>query len=139
MDNKLKILNAYTSWPGRVHDARVLQNSSVFTKAEAEEFFSQDHHIFGDNAYPLRNWRITPFKNFGNLPRQQVKFNQRLLGVRQSVQRAFGHLKGRFRRLRDVPLHNYEDICQLMMTCCVLHNIRVMNEDEIEEYIEDKC
>lgn len=55
------------------------------------------------------------------------------------MQRAFGHLKGRFRRLRDVPLHNYEDICQLMMTCCVLHNIRVMNEDEIEEYIEDKC
>lgn len=137
MDNKLKILNAYTGWPGCVHDARVLRNSSLFTKAEAGELFSQDHHIFGDNAYPLRNWLITPFKNFGNLSRQQVKFNQRLSGVRQTVERAFGHLKGRFRRLRDVPLHNHKDICQLIMACCVLHNICVMNEDEIEEYIEE--
>lgn len=88
MDNKLKILNAYTGWPGCVHDARVLRNSSLFTKAEAGELFSQDHHIFGDNAYPLRNWLIAPFKNFGNLSRQQVKFNQRLSGERQTVERA---------------------------------------------------
>lgn len=70
VDNKLKIVKAYTGWPGCVHDARVLRNSCLFTKAEAGELFSQDHHIFGDNAYPLRNWLITPFKNFRNLSRQ---------------------------------------------------------------------
>ncbi|XP_052097294.1 uncharacterized protein LOC127732254 [Mytilus californianus] len=49
-------------------------NSSVYTKAEAGELFSQNYHIFGDNAYPLRNWLVSPIKNFGNLTRQQIKF-----------------------------------------------------------------
>lgn len=48
-----------------------------------------------------------------------------------------GHLKGRLRRLRDVLLHNHEDICQLIMACCFLLNICVLNEDEIEEYSEE--
>lgn len=68
--------------------------------------------------------------------RQQVKFNQTLSGARQTVERAFGNLKSRFRRLRDVLLHNHEDIYQLIMACCFLHNICVLNEDEIEEYSE---
>lgn len=48
-----------------------------------------------------------------------------------------GHLKGRLRRLRDVLLHNHEDICQLIMACCFFHNICVLNVDEIEEYSEE--
>ncbi|VDI18195.1 Hypothetical predicted protein [Mytilus galloprovincialis] len=136
VDNNMKIINAYTGWPGCVHDARVLRNSSVYIKAEAGELFSQNYHIFGDNAYPLRNWLVTPFKNFGNLTRQQIKFNKRLSGVRQTVERAFGHLKGRFRRLRDVPLHDHKEVCNLIIACCVLHNLCIINEDDVEGYIE---
>ena len=132
----MKIINAYTGWPGCVHDARVLRNSSVYIKAEAAELISQNYHIFGDNAYPLRNWLVTPFKNFGNLTRQQIKFNKRLSGVRQTVERAFGHLKGRFRRLRDVPLHDHKEVCNLIIACCVLHNLCIINEDDVEGYIE---
>lgn len=40
-----------------MHDVRVLRNSSLLTKVEAGELFSQDHYIFGDNAYQLRNWQ----------------------------------------------------------------------------------
>lgn len=43
---------------GCVHTARIFRNSSLFTKAKAWELFSQDHHIFGKNAYPLRNWLL---------------------------------------------------------------------------------
>ncbi|XP_071138718.1 uncharacterized protein [Mytilus edulis] len=136
VDNNMKIINAYTGWPGCVYDARVLRNSSVYIKAEAGELFSQNYHIFGDNAYPLRNWLVTPFKNFGNLTRQQIKFNKRLSGVRQTVERAFGHLKGRFRRLRDVPLHDHKEVCNLIIACCVLHNLCIINEDDVEGYIE---
>lgn len=66
-----------------------------------------------------------------------MKFNKRLSGVRQTVERAFGHLKGRFRRLRDVPLHDHQEICKLIFACCVLHNICVINEDDVEGYIEN--
>ena len=117
-----------------MHESCVTQ---VCLLRQKPELFTPNHHIFGDNAYPLRNWLVTPFKNFGNLTRQQVKFNKRLSGVRQTVERAFGHLKGRFRRLRDVPLHDHQEICKLIFACCVLHNICVINEDDVEGYIEN--
>ena len=72
VDHTLQILNCYTGWPGCVHDARVLRNSGLYQKAENGEMFIQDHFIIGDDAYPLRNWLITPFKNLGNLNRQQL-------------------------------------------------------------------
>ncbi|KAL3856953.1 hypothetical protein ACJMK2_011659 [Sinanodonta woodiana] len=136
VDDQMMITNVYTGWPGCTHDARVLRNSSLFQRAEAGELFLQNHHIFGDSAYPLRNWLITPFKNFGHLTPQQKRFNQRLSSVRVTIERAFGHLKGRFRRLREVPLHNAEEICKLIYAACILHNFCIVHEEDVEEYIQ---
>lgn len=66
MDNNLLIISAYTGWPGCTHDARVLRNSSLYKKAEEGQAVIQNHHILADNAYPLRNWLISPFKNYGH-------------------------------------------------------------------------
>lgn len=135
MDRDMIIINAYTGWPGCVHDARVLRYSSLF--AEAGQLFAQNHHILADNAYPLQNWLITPFKNFGKLTRLQLSFNIRLSSVRQTVERAFGHLKGRFRRLREIPLHNSEDICKRVYTGCILHNMCILHKDDVVNYVEN--
>lgn len=132
----MKILNCYTGWPGCVHDARVLRNSGLYHKAEAGELIIPNFYILGDSAYPLRNWLVTPFKNVGQLTRQQIKFNQRLSSVRQNVERAFGHLKGRFRRLRDVPLHSHREICTLIYSSCVLHNLCIQYNDDIDGFVE---
>ena len=93
--------------------------------------FIQDHFIIGDNANPLRNWLITPFKNLVNLKRQRLKFNKRLSTIRQN-----GHLKGGFRKLRDVPLHDHADICSMIYAACILHNLCVQYNDDVDGYIE---
>jgi hypothetical protein len=136
VDHEMLFTSAYTGWPGCAHDARVLRNSSLYRRAEAGGLFLRDHQIFADSAYPLRNWLVTPFKNFGNLAPQQLRFNRKLSSVRQTVERAFGHLKGRFRHLRDIPLHNHGEICRLVMACCILHNICVLKEDDVEAYMQ---
>jgi hypothetical protein len=131
----MKFTNIFTGWPGCVHDARVLRNSSLYREAEAGNLVLHDHHILADSAYPLRNWLITPFKNLGNLTPQQIRFNKKLSSARQVVERAFGHLKGRFRRLQDIPLHNCGEICQMILAACILHNLCIITDDEVEEYI----
>ena len=133
----MKFTNIFTGWPGCVHDARVLRNSVLYTEAEAGNLVLHDHYILADSAYPLRNWLITPFKNLGHLTPQQVGFNKRLSSARQVVERAFGHLKGRFRRLQDIPLHNSKEICQMILATCILHNLCIINDDEVSDYIDN--
>jgi hypothetical protein len=137
VDHEMRITHVYTGWPGCVHDARVLRNSSLYEEAEAGQLIIHDHYILADSAYPLRNWLITPFKNFGNLTPQQTRFNRRLSSVRSTVERAFGHLKGRFRRLQNVPLHNAEEICKLIYAACILHYLCLLHEDDVEGYIQE--
>lgn len=55
----------------------------------------------------------------------------------QVVERAFGYLKGRFRQLQDIPLHNSKEICQMILATCILHNLCIINDDEIVDYINN--
>lgn len=136
VDKDLTIISAYTGWPGCTHAARVLRNSQLYHKAEQGELFSQGQHIFADNAYPLRNWLITPFRTVGDITPVQKRFNRKFSGLRQTVERAIGHLKGRFRRLREIPLHSPEDICKVIIVGCILHNVCVLCNDDKENLIE---
>ena len=97
--------NIYTVWPGCTHDARVLRNSELYINAEEGRLFEQNHFIIGDSAYPERTWLIPPFKDNGHFTIMQRRFNKAVSSSKQVVERAFGHLKGRFRRLREITLH----------------------------------
>lgn len=67
-DAKTHFLDVYCGWPGSVHDARVLKNSSLYALANsADNFFPGNTHILGDSAYPLQDWLLTPYKDYGNL------------------------------------------------------------------------
>ena len=129
------IQHAYTGWPGCTHDARVLRNSDLYQNAE--RFFMPNKFIIGDSAYPLCDWLITVFRDNGHLTHAQRRFNYKLSSLRQTVERTIGHLKGRFRRLREVPLHNLRSICQLIMAGCVLHNLCIIGNDEIQDFINN--
>ena len=114
-----------------------LRNSSLYKKAEEGQAVIQNHHILADNAYPLRNWLISPFKNYGHLTPQQRRYNTKLSSARQSVERCFGHLKGRFRRLKEVTLHDPSKIAKLIIAGCILHNLCVIHSDDIEEFMDN--
>lgn len=116
------VISAQTDWPGCAHDARVLRNSDLFDKAETGVYIPQDRHLLGDFAYPLKQWLITPFRDNGHLTDREKTFNKIVSSFRQTVERAIGHIKGRFRRLREVTFHSIKDICEIVMAGCRLHN-----------------
>lgn len=107
-------------WPGKVHDARVLNNSQLFAKGERGDLFEDRTAIInatrvpvvvlGDPAYPLRPWLMKPFINTGTLSTEQRQFNYRLSKARVVVEHAFGCLKGRWRCLHKKLSVHVEDI-----------------------------
>uniref|UniRef100_A0A672NM66 DDE Tnp4 domain-containing protein n=1 Tax=Sinocyclocheilus grahami TaxID=75366 RepID=A0A672NM66_SINGR len=113
----LESCSAMCSWPGSVHDARVLRNSKVYDLAERGQLFPPDPQnirgtpvpvmILGDPAYPLRSWLMKGYTDTGNLTDDQHFFNKRLSRARMTVECAF-----------EISL-----IPTVISTCCVLHNI----------------
>lgn len=88
-------------------------------------------------AYPVKPHLIPPFKDNGHLSNLQKKFNKVISSARQVVERAFGLLKGRFRRLRDVTSHEPSAIVSIILCGCILHNLTIINNKDIEQFIDD--
>ena len=117
-------------------DARVFRNYSLTKCDEANQREIAPHnYLIADSAYPLRWWLITSFREIGRLSPQLKRFNNILSSSRQVIERCIGHMKGRFRRLREITLHFPEEIVENRVSGCILHNLCVLHDDIIEEYI----
>ena len=104
VNHECKFMNVFIGWPGSCHDARILDNSSIFVKAEGSLLPTTTDSIggvavlvviIGDPACPLLPWLIKPNSSVGHLTREQRCFNYHLSRARVVVECAFGHLKGR--------------------------------------------
>ena len=80
---------------------------------------------------------ITPFKDNGRLTPPKRHFNRVISSARQVVERSIGHLKGRFRHLRDIYSYDIGEVCKLIMAACVLHNLCVICDGEIAEFFNE--
>lgn len=93
----------------------------------------------GDKAYPLLPWLIPPYIERRPLTRVQRNFNSQQARTRQVIERSFGLLFGRFRRLKYLDMNRTDLIPATVNACCVLHNICIGHEeDEREIYIREE-
>ncbi len=136
-------VDVYIGWPGRVHDARVFTNSTLYRKGQegvllppwVEHLGGGDIPlvILGDPAYPLLSWLMKAFPDNGRLTPQQKLFNYRLSRARVVVEHAYGRLKARWRCLMkriDIDVRN---VPELIAACCALHNICEVHGDSFDE------
>lgn len=118
--------------PGCVHDMRVFLYSGVQQYCNPE-YFPEDSHLLGDAAYTIQKNVMVPFYDNGHLTREQKTFNNYLSSARITVERAIGLLKVRWRYLLDkLPMTRTALIPYYIVSCCVLHNICLLNNDAIE-------
>lgn len=126
VDANMNFTNIYCGQPGSLHDARVLRKSALYNSANEhrEIFFPNGKFIIGDSAYPSLQWLVPPFRDNGHLTPFQTDFNFIHSSTRMVVEKAFGYLKGRFRRIkffseyRDMPF-----ITNTIVAACILHNL----------------
>ena len=127
----MKFLDIFAGWPGSVHDARVYRNSPV------NEYFSNGHladnlHIVGDSAYPLSMNMMVPYRDNGHLTDIQKKYNKHHSTSRIAIERAFGLLKNKFRRLKYLDVRSLNSIPLIISATCVLHNFILINEKDLQ-------
>lgn len=149
VDSRCCFMDVNIGWPGKVHDARVLSNSSFFRKANEGSLFPNWKRringvdvpllILGDPAYPLLPWLIKCYPETGNLSPEASHFNYRQSRARMVVENAFGRLKGRWRcLLKRMDYTDIGTIINVVGCCVVLHNICEFSGDRCQaEWIDN--
>ncbi|XP_018369738.1 PREDICTED: putative nuclease HARBI1 [Trachymyrmex cornetzi] len=114
--------------PAKIHDSRVLKLSDI--NDDLQRICEGKFHILGDAAYPIREWLMTPYRDYGNLSEKQRKFNKQFCVTRVLIENAFRLLKTRFQQLTELDLHSVDKISKFIISCCVLHNLCIDNDDD---------
>ncbi|KAJ1118572.1 hypothetical protein NDU88_006763 [Pleurodeles waltl] len=116
------ISHVTAKYPGSVHDAFVLRNSSI-PQLMAQ---LQRHRVWliGDFGYPKLSWLLTPVRN----PRTgaENRYNNVHGRTRRIVERTFSLLKARFRCLHPTGgslWYSPEKVCRIVVVWCMLHNL----------------
>ncbi|XP_032671800.1 putative nuclease HARBI1 [Odontomachus brunneus] len=135
-DHKARFINIYVGLPGRMHDAHVFRCSNLYRQLSNAEnpLLPPDLHLIGDAAYPLLQNVMTPFRDTGHLTRAQIVYNMKLAKIRNIIERAFGLLKCKFRRLYFLDVGDFELGQKMIVASCILHNFMI-NRGEID--VED--
>lgn len=95
--------------------------------------FPNDTHIIGDAAYALHQHLLVPYVDNGHLTQRQKNYNFCHSSARMVIERAFALLKGRWRSLLHVlAVNDIEFVPYHILACCVLHNICLLQKDELE-------
>lgn len=134
-DYSMKFTDVFIGMPGRMHDARVFRNSPIFRQLLDNEL--SNYHIIGDSAYPLLLQVMTPYRDNGHLTRKQAAYNRKLSSIRSTIERAFGLLKGKFRRLKYLDISNFDLGQNMIGAACMLHNFMIDQKEINEEMIEN--
>lgn len=117
-----------------MHDSRVFRNSPLFQNiTAADPLIPPEFHLLGDAAYPLMKNVMTPFRNIGQLTAAQTMYNRKFNSGRAIIERAFGLLKAKFRRLRYLDIKDFELGNHMIAAACVLHNFILEHHNEEAE------
>lgn len=129
-DHSRKIIDLFVGYPGSVHDSRVFRNSPLYQSLEQK---CGQYFILADSGYPLKPQVLTPFKDRCNLTRRQNNYNIKLAKNRYVIEHTFGILKQKFRQLYHVKLRNMQLIVHFIRAACVLHNICLDDNIDLEQ------
>ncbi|XP_071580767.1 putative nuclease HARBI1 [Temnothorax nylanderi] len=132
-DHTRLFTHVYVGNVGSVHDARVFRLSGLQNYIADPAKFPNDSHLIGDAAYPLLTQLMVPYTDNGHLTQREKNYNFCLSSSRMVVERAIGLLKGRWRSiLHYLAMGSVKQIPYYFLACCVLHNICLIKNDDLE-------
>ncbi|KAH7933420.1 hypothetical protein HPB49_012432 [Dermacentor silvarum] len=79
-----KFVDVFLGPTGKMHDAETFKRSFALDKLPG--VCEGKYHLLGDAAYPLREYLLTPFRDYGSLTPECVQYNLRLSQTHDQVQ-----------------------------------------------------
>ncbi|KAG5275883.1 hypothetical protein AALO_G00125580 [Alosa alosa] len=121
VDAEGRFINVFTGMAGRVHDARMLRSSPFFQEWQEK---MGEYHLLGDSAYISQHFPfiITPRRDNGALTDADLRRNADISRGRVIVEQAFGRMKCKWRRLRDLQNTCTVTVVKIILAACYLHN-----------------
>uniref|UniRef100_A0A8D0DHI9 DDE Tnp4 domain-containing protein n=1 Tax=Salvator merianae TaxID=96440 RepID=A0A8D0DHI9_SALMN len=141
VDHRGQFTHLSAGWPGKTHEAKIFNKSTLFTKGQEGTLFTPGSMeingvtvprvILGGPAYPLLPWLMVPYTE--ELDSTKESFNATLSRCQEPLDEAFSRLKGRWRCLTGRNDCAVENLPRLISACCVLHNICEEKGEAYEE------
>ncbi|GBG63496.1 hypothetical protein CBR_g38564 [Chara braunii] len=143
VDLDMRVLDVHVRYPGSIHDARVLINSSLYRRAEAGTLFLADAvdlpygvrtrgYVLADNGYGPLPWLVVPYGGVVQPP-DEAHFDTCHKSSRNVVEWAFGRLEGMWRLFLRQHKTNMENLPQQFTAVCILHNLLIEAGIEFDE------
>lgn len=137
-DVDMRFLDVFVGDEGQIDGSIVYFVSPI--SDNLEELCEDRFHIFGSNAYNIREWLITPFRSDEHLEQGTHKFNRKIHETRVLIKKAFGILKKRFPQLNRMLMQGGDRLYKFIISCCVLHNLSIdgdVSDDEVVDFADD--
>lgn len=133
-NSREEFTSADASWPGSVHDSRILRNSDIYARLLQN---NGQLTLLGDGGYGIAPWMLTPYRN----PQNDIEnyYNIQHSTNRVIIERCFGQLKRRFPILGYKIRLKLDRISRIIICGFVLHNIakHVNDADDFQELFPD--
>ncbi|KAB5579381.1 hypothetical protein PHYPO_G00194410 [Pangasianodon hypophthalmus] len=133
VDEKGRFIDIFVGPPGKVDDARMLRASNFY--ADWQEKMGE-YSLLGDSAYSGQAdpFIITPKCDNGALTEDDQLQNSRISSGRVVIDQAFGRMKCKWRRVRDLQNTRLENVVMIIMAACFLHNMCIGDNEMCEEH-----
>lgn len=70
---------------------------------------------------------MTPFRDNGHLTAEKSIYNTKLASIRSIIERAYGLLKGKWRRLKYLDVKSIDMANHIIAAACTLHNFLILH------------
>ncbi|KAJ1112943.1 hypothetical protein NDU88_001203 [Pleurodeles waltl] len=114
-------------FPGSVHDAYILRNSSIpYVMGQLQRHWVW---LLGDSGYHNLSWLLTPVRN--PRTRAEERYSEAHGRTRRVIKCTFGLLKARFRCLHMTGgslFYSPRKVCQIIIACSLLHNLALRRQ-----------
>lgn len=135
VDDRGRFIDIFVGPPGKVDDARMLRASNFYADWQDK---MGEYRLLGDSAYTGQAdpFIVIPKCDDGTLTEDEQLQNSRISSGRVVIDRAFGRMKCKWRRVRDLQNTRLENVVMIIMAACFLHNMCIGDNEKCEEHLQ---